>query len=252
MIKEALAYIAGLATEAVKPVEILSEDPRAKRYMVGGKMMQVDAPIEPRNIDAHSLDDLTAMISGLHEDGDVPVVYVNEGCAMAVMDHRGHRVEFVTFSLKPSDVWLSVKAMKEWKTQKDFIRLLKIELAGCLPENALLDIVRKVKFENGVTVAQEVKKNRESLGKEITSKVETAVEIPDYVRLSVPVYKSLGERETYDLTCSVEIDPTRVDAFRLAPIPDAIETVQQAAVQSILERLRDSLPEGVLCYYGSP
>ena len=109
-----------------------------------------------------------------------------------------------------------------------------------------------MKFENGVITQSEIKKNRESLGKEITAKVETPLDVPDCVTLNVPVYKSLGEREPYPIYCSVEIDPVRQDAFRLAPLPDEIERVQYLAVGSILQRLRESLPDGVPCYYGSP
>jgi hypothetical protein len=142
--------------------------------------------------------------------------------------------------------------MSVWKTHKDFIRLLKIDLAGALPAGSLLDIIRRVKFENGAITTSEVKKNRESLGKEITAKIDASGEIPDEVTLQVPVYSSMGEKQPYPLQCSVEVDPTRTDAFRLSPLPDEIERVQQLAVGSILERLRVALPDGCPAYYGSP
>ena len=36
------------------------------------------------------------------------------------------------------------------------------------------------------------------------------------------------------------------------PLPDEIERVQQLAVQSIGERLAESLNEGIPAYYGNP
>jgi hypothetical protein len=252
MIKEALDYLNRMAAENVKPVDLGIPDPLAKRYMVGSQVVKVDLPAAPKQHSVYSLGDFVAMAEEYHDEYPGACVFVRSDAVVCVLDNIGHRVTRFVFTMEASDVWATVGGMSNWKNQKDFIRLLKIDLAGCLPENQLLDTIRKIKFENGVTVTQEVKKNRESLGREITSKVESPLDIPDYVLLTVPVYKSLGEREVYGIKCSMEVDPTRTDAFRLAPLPDEIERVQYLAIDSILERLKVQLPEGVPCYYGSP
>lgn len=254
MIKEALEYIAKLGYDQQKPGRLDIPDPRASRYLIGKEVLSVASPEPPRGHSVQSLDDFLSMVADNTAEQSAPeaTVFVDESCVVCVLDNDSFRVERFRFPLTWSDVWKTVKSMAQWKDQKAFIRLLKIDLAGALPENALLNTIRKVKFENGVVTQSEIKKNRESLGKEITSKVETPLDVPDYVTLTVPVYKSLGERDTYPISCSVEIDPVRQDAFRLAPLPDEIERVQYLAVGSILDRLRAALPEGVPCYYGSP
>lgn len=252
MIKEALLFLEGLIERAQTPQKVKEHyDPREELYAIGGKLESKPTPIAPRAHRVKSLVEIIAFSGGIGPAWS-PVVFASESEVVLVLDSNGHRVERVTFSLQASDIWDTVRKMGAWKSQKDFVRLLKIDLAGCLPENALLDTIRKVKFENGVTTVQEVKKNRESLGKEITAKVETPLEIPDYITLQCPVYKSLGETDAYPVQCSVEVDPTRTDAFRLAPLPDEIERVQYLAIDSILDRLKEGLCEGVPCYYGSP
>jgi hypothetical protein len=179
-------------------------------------------------------------------------VFFNEGYVVLVFDWGDHRIEKASFLLNWSDPWKTAQKLGQWMESKTLIRLLRVDLRGCLPDAALVDTIRKVKFESGQTATVETTRTRESLGKELASKIVTAADVPEWVTLDIPVYSNLGETDRYPLRCSLEIDALRSDPFQFKPFPDEIERVMQLAVQSIGERLRAGLPDGVSCYYGSP
>lgn len=257
MLKEALEYLAGLGRANAAPVKI-DENSRQARYAINGRIETLDRVPNDRD---HEPADLAALIALATrfvdqppDDGPVtPVVWYDHQAVTLVLDDAGHRVETATLSLEESDVFKVIRSLREqkrWLEQKPFIRLLRIDLARTLDPVMLLDKVRRVKFDNGVATTGEITRNRESLGREITSKVEAGGEIPEEVTLSVPVYKTQGETDRYPLRCTVEVDPAQ-GAFQLLPLPDEIERVVQMAVASIADRLA-ALPESVPSYYGKP
>jgi hypothetical protein len=251
MIREALEFLANLSTQAVAPFRVNAKDQRAEHYLVGGEEIDIVVDPPPRDFKVNSLADLLTMTEGICEPVPAAVFY-DEQKVVLVFDYDGHRVERATFKMELADSWKSVCQLSAWLEGKTLIRMLRTSLYGCLPDAQLADIIRRVKFEAGQTMVAETQRGKESLGREVTAKVSTAIEVPERVTLMVPVYSSLGETERYPLMCSVEIDPMRTEAFQLKPLPDEIERVQQFAVQSIGERLQIGLPEGVPAYYGSP
>lgn len=252
MIDKALEFLVNLGRKDVAPVPVVKDDPRTERYLVSGQSVEIEKPNPPRNHMINSLADVIAMADSSVCNPESAAVFYSEASVILMLDYNEHRVEWAKLVLRWSDSWNTVQDLGKWLEGKALIRLLRTDLAGCIPDAALVDIIRRVKFENGQTVTTENQRNRESLGKEITSKISTAVEIPDRVTLVVPVYSSLGEQARYPIQCSLEIEPARIDAFQLKPLPDEPERVQQLAMQSIAERLQSGLPEGIPFYYGSP
>ena len=183
------------------------------------------------------------------------MVWYDSVGVVLVIDDDGHRLETAVLNLDLSDVFktlVALREMKKWHTHRDFIRLLRIDLARTIEDGSLLNRIRKVKIENGEMLSSEVRKSKESLGRQITAEISGESEIPDEVVLLVPVYSTAGEKARYPIACSVEADPTRSEPFRLMPLPDEIERVEQLATDFIAERLKEHLPELVPCYFGSP
>lgn len=258
MIDAALKYIADLATKAASPQKVESGNPRAITYAVNGDLCRLDLLPSPRK---HTVGQITDLIELANRFGSMedptprPVVWYDESAVVLVIDDDGHRLETVTFPLVTSDVFDRLRAIargKEKFEQKAFVRLLRIDLAGTLDPVMLLEKVRRVKFENGVQTVGSVAKQRESFGRSITSEVSTdGGDLPDEVTLSVPVYKTMGQREAYPLRCSVEVDPGE-GTFRLLPLPDELERVGHVAVSSIARDLSEGLDSSVPAYYGKP
>jgi hypothetical protein len=253
MLTEALQYLEKLVRAAVEPREIFST-PRLKVFLVDGNEIDVDIPVPSRNHRVRSLDGLIALANRFHDASDTPVVWYSEDYVQLILDDSGHRASMVLLNLEYSDAFrtvLGLRSPQQWYDQKSFIRLLRVSLAGTLDAVHLLDIVRRLRFENGTVTSGTVTRQQESLGREITAKVSAEKEIPDFVTLEIPVYKVAGLTERLPLRCHVEVDPAR-GAFQLIPFPDEIERVQQMAIVGIAERLGRDLEEGIPAYYGSP
>jgi hypothetical protein len=253
MLTEALQYLEKLVRAAVEPREIFSS-PHLKVFFVGDKGIDVAIPVPSRNHRVRSLDGLIALANRFLEETCAPVVWYSEDFVQLVIDDSGHRASIVQFNLEYSDAFrtvLGLRCPQQWYDQKSFIRLLRVSLAGTLDAVHLLDIVRRLRFENGTVTSGTVTRQQESLGREITAKVSVEKEIPDFVTLDIPVYKVTGLTERLPLRCHVEVDPAR-GAFQLIPFPDEIERVQQMAIVGIAETLGRGLDEGIPAYYGSP
>jgi hypothetical protein len=257
VIAEALKYLVETATKAAAPQK-LDSDPRTMRYALGGEEFEFDLPPAPRGHSVATLDDVIALAKRFESDGSEgthePAVWYDERAVVLVIDDNAHRLETATLSLAASDVFARVVRLwecREWHDHRAFIRLLRIDLARTLDPVELLERVRRVRFENGSAMTGEVQRNRESLGHEITRRVETGGEIPEEVTLMVPVYKTPGETDPLPLRCAVEVDPAR-GAFQLLPLPDEIERVRHLAVARIADRLGDGLPESIPAYFGRP
>lgn len=110
-------------------------------------------------------------------------------------------------------------ANKTWFQQKPFCGLLRVELGSTIEPALLLNKVKSVNFDNGQVTTGKISRQDESMGLQIRSKVVTeGGELPEQVTLSIPVFKTPGEREEYGLRCSVDTDPT-AGAFQLLPLP---------------------------------
>lgn len=266
MIAEAIKAIRELADLAAAPKVLDLPDPRARSFIVNGEIRECALPEPPRAHSLGRLDDLITLANRfagkgedgesaeLNGDGNPPkvVVWYDAEKVVAVLDDAGHRVETATLSLKQSDAFRRVcglRANPSWMEQKDFIRLLRIDLAGTLDPVHLLNVVRKVRFENGVATTSEARHARESLGRTIAAAASGEGEIPEEVTLELPVYSTPGLSFRLALRCAVEVDPAR-GAFRLVPLPDEIDWVSQRAVETIGGMLREGLEEGVPAYWG--
>jgi hypothetical protein len=250
MIKDALEYLFSQHGRRVEPIDLGIKDATARHIALDGTISRIDVPAKPREHRPASLDDLIKCVDSFGSD---PAVFFDEEAVVAVLDGEGHRVELASFILAKSDQFTTIRGLSQrgWMDQKSFIRLLRIDLAGCMEPAQLLDRVRKLSFESGQTVRSEVSRQKESLGRLITAAASGETEIPEEVDVHLSLYKSLGENEVYTIRCSVEVDPTRTDAFRLLPMPDEIESIQHAHMGDIRCRLTAGLP-GIPVFYGHP
>lgn len=253
MLADALKYLASQAATAVAPQRVETDDPWSVTYAVNGDLKKIETATRPRGHKPGDLDALVALANHFAEDPEnAPVVWFDEEAVVVVVNDHD-RVERATLTLETSDVFARLESLAASKAkfdQKQFVRLLRIELAGTLDPVVLLNPVRKVKFTNESSVSGEVRKGKESMGRDITSRVEADGEPPEEVTLSAPVYKTPGERDRYPVRCSVEVDPAD-GTFRLLPFPDELERVKAMAVASVAERLASEL-KGVPSYHGKP
>jgi hypothetical protein len=255
MLLDALKFLTDIISKAETPKKIDVADPRKLFFAVGGGVEQVELPPPPRDHKPGTLAEVIALANRFQEAGATPTVWHDERQVVLVIDDDGHRVERATLAFEFSDFWRVLHDLanrQTWLDQKSFVRLLKIQLAGTLPPGVLLDRVRKLKFEGGQVVTSRIGRADESMGRSISNAVSGEGEIPDDVEVEVPVYRTPGETERFVVRCSIEIDASKMDAFRFLPWPDELQRVESLAVSSVGERLAEGLSEGIPAYQGQP
>jgi hypothetical protein len=258
MLSGALKFFAGLVQDAntARPVPVPS-GPRSARIQFGGKIQTIDLDPTPRD---HTSDDVRTLIEFANDrhrtDPDAsPVVWVGDERVVLILDDDGHRIERCTVNLQTTheaDLVADLASTFEFRGQRPFLRLLRFDLAGVLDSPALVEAVRSVRFENGTTVTAEKQRDRESLGKSIVSKVQSAAgEIPDEVGLTLRVWRNPGLDERFALRCAVEVDPA-LGQFSLQPFPGELDRVVNLALADLAATIRDQLDKSIPLYRGNP
>jgi hypothetical protein len=254
MIAEGLKTLAELVRAGLK-TEVLQQTPREMVVNIGGNIERVAFPVSPRSHQVFSLGALVAYANAAaEEDAGRVIVWFGGDRVTAVLNDDGHRDERVKLVLETSGPWdllWRLDAEGTWMDLRSFTRMLRVDLAGCIAPADLLEPVRKIRFENGVTVNAESTRNRESLGREIVSQASAAAgAIPEVVTLGVPVWATPGCRWSFSLRCAVETDPA-AGRLQLLPLPGEMERVRglaDAELASALEELDKSIPR----YHGTP
>lgn len=260
MLKEALQYLVSLSDRAgtAKPLEG-DADPRVRRYIINGALEEIPQPGPRRQ---HKAQSLAAFVDYINKAATAepkppapPVVWYNATALVGILDDAGHRIERVELPLVMGAVFKRIIQLgapgADWFEQKEFIRLLRIELAGALPPVSLLEKVRRVRFANSNNTVKEARHARESLGAEITSQIETESDLPELVTLSAPMYLNPGISFQASVACAVEVDPAR-GAFKLTPMPDEIDRAFKAGMEYLRGLLDVQLDDAVPRYYGQP
>jgi hypothetical protein len=248
MIAEAMNYFEELVEKVAVPKDLPST-PRTVRRLIEGKVLEWDVPVPPREHRPATLDEVIALATRFA--AEKPVVWFDHEQVTLVIDDAGHRIETATLALEVSDTFAVVQMLrhdKPWYTQPDFVRLLRVDLAGTLDPAVLLNRVRKLVI--GAKTTTEVGRRGESFGHEINALAGKDADPPDEVDLVLPVFKTPGEQTPVYVACTVDVEVAQPKPFRLIPKPDEIERVLMVAVGAIGERLRAGLPEGVAAYHG--
>ena len=259
MLDAALKYLVELSRKSADPKPLDLKDPRVVSYFIEGKYETNEVPPPARKHQVKSLDEIIRLATRFDnaEDGTAPrpVVWYDETGVSLVLDDESHRFDVIGFPLETSDVFRKVMELKNSPRpfeQRDFIRLLRVDLAGTLEPVVLLSKVRTIKFSTTADATSVKKAQVDSLGKTIRSQVETdGGDLPEEVALSVPVFKSFGLRFSVPVKCAVEVFPAD-GTFKLVPMPDEIERAQHDAIRRIAEKLGEGLPVTVPAYYGKP
>jgi hypothetical protein len=136
--------------------------------------------------------------------------------------------------------------------QKAFIKLLRIDLAGCLgPAGNLLDVVRQVKFKQHQSGEGVIQHGKASVGRAIQSELTGAGTIPEEATLDVPVFAGPLARRRYRVDCAIEVDPA-TEKFQLIPFPGAVEAAICAAEKEVGVDLETAVASEAAIYYGTP
>ncbi len=254
MLKEGLAYLADAFQKAAEP-KVVRAFPRQLVVWSGGERSTVDVPPRPRLDRVDTIDAFVRAAEAYAVEGE-SAIWVGADAAVLVIDDDDHRLDRVVLPLPTTETFQTLARLRKdqpWFEQKEFVRLLGVDLQAALPPHALLNQVRRVRFETGQVVTAAKERTRESMGREITAAVQAAEgEIPERVECVVRVHDvPLTNDVRFAIPCAVEVDPG-VGRFRLTPYPDAIASVLGRSLDVIADAIRDGVGDASLVMRGGP
>lgn len=260
MLKEAIDRLVALSEAAATPkvVDLPKEPADAYGLARGGEFEVIFADPPLRQHQVYSLESVMdwgqwLVLPETDREPNRVVVWYNRNGVTAL--HDGDRRNYARYKLTASEPMLLLQAMQtgQHRTHKqtDFVRLLRIKLAGCVPP-AFLEAVRNVVFRQASETRSAVQHGKASLGKAIEAELQGANLVPEEVTIDLPPFENLAvPREK--VQCAVDIDAHN-EQFTLTPLPGEVEKAWRSAEESVRARLAELVPEdwgGALCY-GEP
>lgn len=183
--------------------------------------------------------------SNQYGDAEASVVYYGEDKITLVLD-RENRRDRATCKLLKSPQFLWLLNNKQAMNQASFVRLLRIDLQGCLLHGSeLLATVRNLKWSGNSDASGNLQHAKESLGRAIEASVSGAGTIPEEVTLQVPVFENFSF--LVSIRCAVEV-LVHEQQFRLTPYPLALRRGMDETMKALLEEL-EAQPSP--CFLGS-
>lgn len=221
-------------------------DPKTKLIANGGAFEKHELPPADRTHKAETVD---ALLSVVEEFGEEATIWHNDAAIVGILEGE-HRRDTVTMKLVHSPQYETLFALQRPtpKTQRDFVKLLRHDLAGCV-EPHLVTTFRAVEFKRRNDGSGTVQHGKESLGKSVEASVTAAQDIPEFIVVELPVYANAGLLYAHPVPCTIDLDAAG-ETFTLQPQPNAINR----AVQEIQTKIGERLDNGadVAVFYGAP
>ena len=179
-----------------------------------------------------------------HDDGEVILVY----------DDNDRR-ERATLDLQISKQFSTLTKLSEGHgyEQRDFVRLLRFTL-GC--SNPEVEPFRTLNWRNEAAADGIAMHGKDRIGTKVNAEVAGTVDVPDEMRITIPLYTTAGERGGHHIQCGVDLDG-RGDrkTISLFPLPGEMEQAMYEHQAEIHARLVDAfsiLEKQIPVYYGAP
>ena len=136
--------------------------------------------------------------------------------------------------------------------QRDFRRLLRVDLAGCLESGQLLNWVSSVQFGTSVGTKGQLRGERESLGSDVEAQaMSDAGEIPDRVPLTIRLFDDPSLQGRQGVACLFELT-IQDQLFRLIPLPLELHSALEREIAFVGEKLAADLNDDVPLFRGRP
>lgn len=216
----------------------------------GAQVEAVDLPNPERH---PSLVGVADVVDALKDPliATAPEVYYDQRGIVAFLN-RGERRERLSMPFVRSAKWLKLEALArspETHTTAGAIKMLRFELHSTGTEH-VIQALRRVDFTRKSDGSRVVEHGRESLGRAVEARVQSADDIPEVFKVSTPVFLNPGLRQyTADVRCGVYIDVAK-EAIEIRVLTDELAH----AMDSVFEQMSESLREQLGCpvFYGSP
>ena len=248
MIVDALKWLYDVSVCAEGPNVTKPPGEPAHVYILDGQRMF--ASPEPRAHEAFSLD---AIVQFAQREQN-PVVWYNDGGATVILDDSTRRDRCtLVFDRSAQLATISGWGAKSPPMEQAQLLLLLRTLFKYNLQQApkLLDILKSIRFTSGKLVDSTALKNKSSISRSIEEEVTGVERLPDDFMLNVPIFAPPFNAMEGAIEVALEADAAS-ETFTLYPLPGAIESAVELAVQTIGARLREALGKDVMICHGQP
>ena len=248
MLKELFDAICAKQAEVKTPTKLDIADPFAKHFFVNGQVLCVAVPPTARNHTVSTLNDLIAAVKEYGSRGEGSVWHHEEAVIFILND--SDRRERITLPLVFSEHWVILQKIPSAITQRDFVRLLRHDLAGCLPDT-LLPAISKIEVATSAGQRNEINPGRERGSREFAVDLANSGEIPEQFFATLSVYATAGLRQPRRIKMSLDytLPPAQV-TFQVAAMPDELEVAMQDAQAELHKLLCEAIEIPV--FHGNP
>jgi hypothetical protein len=210
----------------------------------------------PRNHYPESLDSLIKIVTREGEHADMISVWCSSGAVVAVLDDYGKRINRATMKLSHSMPWTTLQQLSRSRPsmlQKQVLRTLRIDLAGCGVPPDVITAVRTINFSKQESGKSEVTPSKESLDRRVLAEVSGAQKLPESFVVTLPIYENPGESALADVTVLLEVEPAE-GTFCLIPLIHEMQRAVEAHQEEILMKLGCALGDmpNVAVFRGCP
>lgn len=234
MTKEALQLLQDTAQKA-QTAKIVKIDGNPDVVLIdqGGSYTAHELPPKHRN---HTVSDLDSLLELADRCTGKGVLWHSEEAVVLVFDDAVRR-DFATVPLKFSTAYKALRDLGNGAvvTQKDFIRLLKVTFADCVPPD-LLPSVRTLNFSKSESGNSDLQHGKSTLGRAVESSVTGATAIPESFTVSTNVYANVLQDLTVSVRVAIDIDMEE-HYFRLSVLGDDLTTTMLETQEHLSEAL---------------
>ena len=252
----AIALLQETAKKTVRPevIEVPNEPSHVLRFaMPDGTIKTEAAEAMPRGHTVESLESLILFANkakeGKHGNANNPVAWYGEEEVLLVTDDNTRR-DYLRLRLHLTDQFSVIsERAKQFRSQKDFLRFVKIDLAGTLQDCSLINKLKKIVWTKSEDGNSTVEVGKSSMGKTINSEVRGVDVLPEEITVNVRVFENVGITSKQPVRMALDVDEDSRQ-FRLVPLPMQIEQAIQAVVDEIARELQEGLND-IPLYRGS-
>jgi len=258
MIEQAINKIQELTRAQV--VQVDAEPKHVYFFAQNGELTRHEAAQPPRKDELYTLESLLGMLkrelNGVDLTINQPTIYVGRDGVVALLSAANRRERF-TLPLPQSREYHTLKNLAEGRAamkHRDFVNLLRIDLAGCV-EPDVIKLFSEIKVAANGENESAIRVGKESIGRRATAAALGAGhELPEDITVTLAIYRDLTmPKYQVPVVCALVTDLQEM-TFRLIPKAGQLEAAERAVGDELIGSLEAAFASytGLLVVQGSP
>jgi len=248
MLKELFESIVSQAHESTKPeqpvvfADLTNVSQRRVSYVYKGELHHETLPTPPRSHVTTSARDFVTLVERCREPDASFLIFVESSKVTAILDVE--RLNTIELPLPLSQHYQTLQKMPAKLDQRKSIDFLRRTFHGTGLDSFATNI-RNVVFERSQSAAGTTKREQESMGRSVESRVTGTADLPEMLRGHISVLLPSVFRTTTPIELGV--DPLLTEElFEFWLPPDALTEWHNEAIGLLIDMLSTELPDATV------